>query len=276
MLLWFFNLAVFSCHFFLAPFLALFLVHVPCCCFLLHYLLPVLAHVFVHLLTFVIFVSLRWLSPTHIRRQTNGLPLRRSKLHVFTSFFLVLSLPMYFLIRTLVLSLLISSFIIFLKSLPHPSCSCSSKNLRLIHAHFITLVLNNLRRRRRSGSNGLSAGSSSIWLCVVSSGFNIDSFTMADASSSSPLPSPTPSPTPSPGEINDAYEGDPIGITSSSDVPGTVEAEDFDDGGEGVGYSDTTSSNLGGVSGSTDSSYSDPDPDSERYSDSELSFRFRY
>lgn len=138
MLLWFFNLAVFSCHFFLAPFLALFLVHVPCCCFLLHYLLPVLAHVFVHLLTFVIFVSLRWLSPTHIRRQTNGLPLRRSKLHVFTSFFLVLSLPMYFLIRTLVLSLLISSFIIFLKSLRIPRAHVL---LRTFVLSMLTLLL---------------------------------------------------------------------------------------------------------------------------------------
>ena len=31
-------------------------------------------------------------------------------------------------------------------------------------------------------------------------------------------------------------------------IPGKVEAEKFDRGGEGVGYSDTSSANIGGVS----------------------------
>ena len=33
-------------------------------------------------------------------------------------------------------------------------------------------------------------------------------------------------------------------------VPGVVEAEEFDNGGQGVGYSDTTDGNTGGVGGS--------------------------
>jgi hypothetical protein len=35
-------------------------------------------------------------------------------------------------------------------------------------------------------------------------------------------------------------------------IPGTIQAENFDNGGEGVGYHDTTSGNAGGVSRSTD------------------------
>ena len=42
--------------------------------------------------------------------------------------------------------------------------------------------------------------------------------------------------------------GDPFGGTAA-EVPGLVEAEEFDLGGEGVGYSDTTTANIGGVRG---------------------------
>ena len=42
--------------------------------------------------------------------------------------------------------------------------------------------------------------------------------------------------------------GDPYGGTAA-EVPGLVEAEEFDLGGEGVGYSDTTTANIGGVRG---------------------------
>ncbi|CAN0341700.1 unnamed protein product, partial [Scytosiphon promiscuus] len=67
---------------------------------------------------------------------------------------------------------------------------------------------------------------------VVIRGFNIDSFTMAEVNVISLVPSPT-----------HAFGGDPVSI------PGVVEAEEFDEGGQGVGYSDTTTSNFGRVSG---------------------------
>lgn len=59
---------------------------------------------------------------------------------------------------------------------------------------------------------------------------------------------PTPSPlitryeTPAPVALGGAYGGIP------AVVPGLIEAEEFDTGGEGVGYSDTDPGNNGGVS----------------------------
>lgn len=52
----------------------------------------------------------------------------------------------------------------------------------------------------------------------------------------------TPIPTPAPVIPTGAFNGEPVA------VPGTVEAEEFDFGGEGVGYSDTDPGNNGGVS----------------------------
>ncbi|CAN0485665.1 unnamed protein product, partial [Scytosiphon promiscuus] len=63
--------------------------------------------------------------------------------------------------------------------------------------------------------SGLVAGAATIWLCVESYALNIDYFSMASF----------------------AYGGVP------ATVPGTIEAELFDLGGEGVGYSDTTPAN---------------------------------
>lgn len=60
----------------------------------------------------------------------------------------------------------------------------------------------------------------------------MDSFIVAEGNAISPVPSPT-----------HAFGGDP------APIPGVVEAEEFDEGGEGVGYSDTTASNFGGVRG---------------------------
>ena len=87
---------------------------------------------------------------------------------------------------------------------------------------------------------------------MVSAGVNVDSFIMT-ASPVDPTPSPitvdpTPSPitvdaTPGPTFLEWAYQGVP------ADVPGLIEAEAFDEGGEGSGYSDTTAGNSGGVSG---------------------------
>lgn len=52
---------------------------------------------------------------------------------------------------------------------------------------------------------------------------------------------PIPAPTPAPVVPSGAWEGTPAAI------PGTIEAEEFDLGGEGVGYSDTDAGNNGGV-----------------------------
>ena len=64
-----------------------------------------------------------------------------------------------------------------------------------------------------------------------------------------PTPSPTMSPstisrdeTPAPVVLGDAFGGVP------AVVPGLIQAEEFDTGGEGVGYSDTDPGNNGGVS----------------------------
>jgi len=79
------------------------------------------------------------------------------------------------------------------------------------------------------GGGGLPVGRATLWLCVISSNFNLDSFAMEA------VPMPTPSPT------SGAFGGVP------ANVPGLIQAEDFDVGGEGVAYSDTDPGNNGGV-----------------------------
>jgi hypothetical protein len=61
----------------------------------------------------------------------------------------------------------------------------------------------------------------------------------------SPSPSPTPTPTPSPSPSSGPYNG------VAAAIPGTVQAENFDNGGEGVAYHDVDSSNNGGAYRST-------------------------
>eukprot|EP00904_Undaria_pinnatifida_P012300 jgi/Undpi1/81/HiC_scaffold_1.g00081.m1 len=80
----------------------------------------------------------------------------------------------------------------------------------------------NYQTEAKNGS-GLEAGSAYIWLCILSSGFHIDRFTMS-AESILSLP----------------YGG----IAAS--VPGVIEAEEFNTGGEGLAYSDTNTVNKGG------------------------------
>lgn len=52
---------------------------------------------------------------------------------------------------------------------------------------------------------------------------------------------PVPTPTPAPTVPSGAY----LGVLAV--IPGTVEAEEFDYGGEGEGYHDTSAGNSGGV-----------------------------
>jgi hypothetical protein len=58
---------------------------------------------------------------------------------------------------------------------------------------------------------------------------------------STPTPTPTGAPTPTPTPGND---GNPYGGTARA-VPGTVQAEDFNNGGENVAYHDLDAANNG-------------------------------
>ena len=62
----------------------------------------------------------------------------------------------------------------------------------------------------------------------------------------SSTPSPAPSPVPTPPQTQSPYGG------SLRSIPGTIQAEDFDNGGEGIAYHDLNSANLGGKYRSTD------------------------
>lgn len=103
------------------------------------------------------------------------------------------------------------------------------------------------RPRSGQGTGGLGKGVTFIWMCVISSFFDIDSFKMTDASAPPLLP-PTPAPTAAPVSTQhtqrdgQAYSGVPIV------VPGLIQAEEFDLGGEGLAYHDTTPGNKKGVS----------------------------
>ncbi|CAM9403106.1 unnamed protein product, partial [Laminaria digitata] len=93
------------------------------------------------------------------------------------------------------------------------------------------------------GNGGLKRGLNFIWFCIVSNFFDIDSFTMMDASPSptpEPKPTPAPVPAPTPLEAGNAWLGVP------ANVPGNIEAEEFDEGGQGVAYTDTTPGNKKG------------------------------
>ena len=72
---------------------------------------------------------------------------------------------------------------------------------------------------------------------VVSGG---DGWIGGDGSGGGGAPAPEPAPAPGGGGGEKAYNGTP------AQLPGTIEAENFDDEGNGVGYYDTTSGNSGG------------------------------
>lgn len=110
------------------------------------------------------------------------------------------------------------------------------------------------------GSGGLVAGVSAIWLCITSEGFNIESFVVAEQGD---LDIPTPSPTQAPSSTQDeetpapfARDKTPAPVAPGGGayggvpavIPGMIEAEEFDTGGEGIGYSDVDPGNNGGVS----------------------------
>jgi endonuclease/exonuclease/phosphatase family metal-dependent hydrolase len=80
----------------------------------------------------------------------------------------------------------------------------------------------------------LSAGTQLLTLLFDTPGFNVSRISVTSGSSTaSPATSPSSGPTP--------FGGTPWAI------PGTVQAEDFDNGGEGVAFRDNTSGNSGGA-----------------------------
>lgn len=83
--------------------------------------------------------------------------------------------------------------------------------------------------RSGEGGSGLDAGTATIWLCALTRGFAVDSFTLSAS------------------EIVSS----PFGGTPAS-VPGEVEAEHFDEGGQGLAYFDTSHGNKRNVSGESD------------------------
>lgn len=90
-----------------------------------------------------------------------------------------------------------------------------------------------------------------IWLCVVSEGFSIDSFTLGEQGIvvlSTPSPTPTSVVPATRAPVDNPVDtvGGPYGGVAAV-VPGVIEAEEFDEGGEGVGYSDEDVENNGGV-----------------------------
>jgi endonuclease/exonuclease/phosphatase family metal-dependent hydrolase len=85
----------------------------------------------------------------------------------------------------------------------------------------------------------LGAGTQLMTLYADTAGYNIDSVTITSNAGGSVAPSSSSS-SPSP------FYGSP------ASVPGTIQAEDFDNGGEGVAYYDTTAGNSGGAYRATD------------------------
>ncbi|CAM9504804.1 unnamed protein product, partial [Ectocarpus fasciculatus] len=86
------------------------------------------------------------------------------------------------------------------------------------------------------GSGGLEAGSHILRLCIIAPGFNIDSLTMTAHLPKGPTPAPTAA------ELQGgAYLGTPAAI------PGKIEAEEFDEGGQGAAYYDVDAGNNGGA-----------------------------
>ncbi|HIH02608.1 MAG TPA: carbohydrate-binding protein, partial [Methanoregulaceae archaeon] len=84
----------------------------------------------------------------------------------------------------------------------------------------------------------LSAGTHVIRLTCLGSGQNIDWFEIAAGATTVPVTNPTVVPTQVAGQT--PYNG-------VHTLPGRVQAEDFDNGGQNVAYYDTTSGNSGGA-----------------------------
>ena len=78
----------------------------------------------------------------------------------------------------------------------------------------------------------LGAGTQQLTLYADTAGYNIDSVSISSSGGGSPAAS---------NAALGPYSGSP------ASVPGTIQAEDFDNGGEGVAYHDTTGGNSGGA-----------------------------
>lgn len=79
-------------------------------------------------------------------------------------------------------------------------------------------------RKSGEGDGGLDAGPALIWPWTLSKGFGIDSFTLAESAI-----------------VSTPY----VGVAAT--VPGLIEAEEVDDGGQWLAYYDTSPNNRGKV-----------------------------
>lgn len=87
----------------------------------------------------------------------------------------------------------------------------------------------------------LGAGTQQMTLWSDTGGYNMDYVAISGGGSTSTVVSAPSTPSaPAPSGLG------PFGGSARS-IPGTIQAEDFDEGGEGVGYHDTDSSNKGGA-----------------------------
>lgn len=77
-------------------------------------------------------------------------------------------------------------------------------------------------------------GTHAIYVCALTAGFDLDSFTMTAVETE---------------REGGAYDNTP------AIIPGTVEGELYDSGGQGVAYSDTDAANVGQVSSASGLSY---------------------
>ena len=98
-----------------------------------------------------------------------------------------------------------------------------------------------------NGANRTSVSDTTVTLSNLSAGTSYDTYVVAvDAAGNRSAPSATITVSTSGGsDGQSAYNG-------PHTIPGTIEAEDFDEGGSGVAYSDTTAGNEGGAYRSTD------------------------
>jgi hypothetical protein len=86
-----------------------------------------------------------------------------------------------------------------------------------------------------------------------------------DAATPTPTPEPTATPTPEPTATPTPTPAQSPYYGTARSIPGRIEAEDFDEGGQGVAYNDVDDGNNGGA-------YRDTDVDIERAQDADESF----
>ncbi len=97
----------------------------------------------------------------------------------------------------------------------------------------------------RSASIALTAGNHTLKVVADSSSFNLNYVTVDPSSNATPTSTSTPTPTPT--AMNTSTPTPTSTSTTRVALPGRFEVEDYRAGGQGTGYSDTTTGNSGGA-----------------------------